>query len=124
MFDWDDVGIFCIVCLVVLLIVAVVLVNQPILTEGEVIDKEFTPAHATSYTSSVRAGKVSVPVVRKVHHPDTWRINVSGISDKGNIKTEWWTVSEEVYNSVEIGDNVERNPETDDVFKVEDGEYE
>lgn len=111
-------------CAGLLLLGGIAMVDRPRLTEGMVVDKSFTPAHTTTYTSRIWTGKTAVPRIRLVRHPDVWTIKVSGISDKGDEKTEWWTVSEDVYNSVEIGDEVERDVETDAVFKVEDGGYE
>ena len=70
---------------------------------GTVIDKSFTPGHTESYIVPMRIGKTMVCMPRTRHVRDTWTIFVE--NEEGR---ESWNVSEEFYNSVEIGDTVDR----------------
>ena len=73
------------------------------LSAGTVIDKHFSPSHIT-YSPIITAmnGKTRI-TPRYIPHSDAWSILVQNGEDK-----EWWEVSEEYYDSVEIGDHVER----------------
>lgn len=70
---------------------------------GTVIDKNFTPAHL-----QIRRTIYYVNKRHRFHHryvtiPDTWMIYVENEDGK-----EWWTVDEDYYNNVDIGDYVDR----------------
>ena len=73
------------------------------ITRGEVVAKKFTPAH---YESGVRPVMVAsgnglstafVPYVD--HYGDAWTITIQAEDEKAE-----YNVTEEVYNSVEIGE--------------------
>lgn len=70
---------------------------------GTVIDKSFTPGHIETGIIPMRIGKTMVCMPRTRHIRDTWTIFVE--NEEGR---EPWNVSEEFYNSVEIGDTVDR----------------
>ena len=79
------------------------------ITEGEVIEKEFTPAHNTLMVLplTVFNGKtttvISVPYM--YHYSDKWEITIQDWDKKENkMVTATYRVTEEVYNVVEIGD--------------------
>lgn len=116
MFDWEDIVIRIVCVLLVVGLVALAYVGImaciPQMTEGVVIDKEFTAAHTTTHTTFIRSGKVNVPSIRTVRHPDVWRIQVSGTTKDGKQHTEWWNIGVELYNSIEVGDFVVRDIET------------
>lgn len=73
------------------------------LNAGTVIDKHFSPSHMVyNPIITIVNGKMrSIP--RFVSHPDEWSIQVQNGEDK-----EWWEVSKKYYESVEIGEYVER----------------
>ena len=72
---------------------------------GTVIEKSFTPAHR-SYQPMVIVGKHTMIIPRWISHPDRWSILIE--NEYGH---DWWRVSEEYYNSVNVGDSVDRrNP--------------
>ena len=115
MTDWRDIvfpliAICLIVGIGVLAFVAIDACN-PKLTEGTVVDKEYIAAHTTMQTTYVFTGKVMVPRVITRRHPDVWRIQVVGVLDNGEERTEWWDVGEALYNSVKIGDRVMKKKE-------------
>lgn len=103
---------FLVITVLVAVLVAAIWTSIPQLTEGWVIDKNFTAAHTTRTTSIVFTGKISVPITRFVHHPDTWRIHVSGTTEDGEERAEWWEIGETLYGMIEIGDWVIRGAET------------
>lgn len=86
-------------CLVLLLTAC-----QKTLSAGTVIDKHFSPSHITyNPIIMVMNGKTRI-TPRYIPHSDAWSILVQNGEDK-----EWWEVSKEYYESVNIGDHVERN---------------
>lgn len=90
--------------------------SRPKLEEGTVISKEFEPAHTTRTTVSIphRVGKITtvsvVPVTR--HYDDQWTITFEGYVN-GELKVRTAYVTEEVYNSYEIGDHFIYDKERD-----------
>lgn len=70
---------------------------------GIVIDKSFSPAHKTYSPTIMHMNKTTRIIPRWIYHSDHWSILVQ--NDDGK---EWWEVSEDHYNSVEIGSNVDR----------------
>lgn len=70
---------------------------------GTVIDKSFSPAHKTYSPMIMLVGRRPRIIPRWIHHSDNWSILVENEDGK-----ECWKVSEDYYNSVEIGDNVDR----------------
>lgn len=75
---------------------------------GTVIDKSFEPAH-----QEIRRRVVLINKRTQVRHrwttvPDTWKIRVQ--NEEGD---SWWIVTEDYYNSVNVGDYVDRRPEND-----------
>lgn len=72
-------------------------------TAGEVTDKQFTAEHVSTYTYFIHTGKTSIPMIRHIRVPDCWAIEITGIVD-GEEKSSTYEVTEEVYNSLEIGD--------------------
>lgn len=99
--------------------------NRPKLEEGTVISKEFEPAHTTRSTISIphRVGKITtvtvVPVTR--HYDDQWKITFEGYLD-GKLKVRTAYVTEEVYNSYEIGDHFiyDKDRDSDEESYVEE----
>ena len=82
-------------------------------TAGEVTDKQFTAEHISTHTYFIHAGKTSIPMIRHIRVPDCWAIEITGIVD-GEEKSSTYEVTEEVYDSLEIGDwyEAEVNNET------------
>lgn len=81
---------------------------EPKITSGEVIDKEFVPEHwETHYVTQVRfIGKTAYTTVVPMlyHYPDKWTITIVGYDSNGERVTETFRVSENVYDTVSIGD--------------------
>lgn len=79
------------------------------ITKGEVIEKEFTPAHNSLLTVplTVTNGKtttvVSVPYM--YYYSEKWEITIQDWDDtEDKMVTATYRVTKEVYNAVEIGD--------------------
>ena len=96
----------------ILLVVAVIICllimtgcNQ--IDYGTVTDKSFRKAHRTYQPMIMHVNKATRIVPRWINHPDNWMILVE--NDDGS---EWWEVTEEFYNSVEIGSKVDRRGAT------------
>lgn len=69
---------------------------------GTVIEKKYTPAHR-QYSPIIIAAKTTRIIPRWINHPDNWEILVQNENGR-----EWWTVSEEIYNGIDIGEEVDR----------------
>lgn len=80
---------------------------EPKITEGEVVEKEFSPEHTQ---------RVMVPVVHSngktsfttyvpyfYHYSDKWTITIEGCTEEGETVQETFRVTKEVYDAVEIG---------------------
>nr|DAU83755.1 MAG TPA: protein of unknown function (DUF4969) [Caudoviricetes sp.] len=98
-----------IICFLLLLLIPILLSGcQNSITQGEVIEKEFTPSHTevmlvplvhsngkTSYTTLV-------PFIYS--YSDSWKITIQSYDkETGENSTATYRVTENVYNSVEIG---------------------
>ena len=88
--------------LILFLLCVIVLSGCKSLTAGTIIDKSFVAAHSTYSPRIVMIGKTITIIPHWIHHPDRWYIEVQD----GDI-TDMWEVSEDYYNSVNIGDYVE-----------------
>lgn len=108
--DWicDNIAGIIIV-LVVLCFVAffafAIVETMPQLTEGVVVGKDHTPA--SSGVSMIYTGKVMVPVSQ--YRTAKWSIQVRGVTEDGEERTEWWDVTEAEWMQLEIGDGVMRH---------------
>lgn len=78
---------------------------MPQLTEGVVVGKDHTPA--SSWVSMIYTGKIMVPV--RQYRAARWSIQVRGVTEGGEERTEWWDVTEADWLQLEIGDTVRRN---------------
>lgn len=90
--------------------------SRPKLEEGTVIEKEFIPAHTTRTTISIphRVGKITtvsvIPVTR--HYDDQWTITFEGyLNGEKKVRTAY--VTQEVYDSHEVGDHFIYNKDRD-----------
>lgn len=79
-----------------------------LITEGEVINKTFTPAHSSVQiipivTSNGKTTSTTmIPYV--YYYDDKWEITIQDYNeDAEEMETATYRVTEEVYNSVEIG---------------------
>ena len=81
-----------IICFLLLLLIPILLSGcQNSITQGEVIEKEFTPSHTTL-----------VPFIYS--YSDSWKITIQSYDEEtGENSTATYRVTENVYNSVEIG---------------------
>ena len=73
------------------------------LEEGIVIEKHFEEAHTVYLPTVIIINKVTRIIPRWISYDDRWYIIV-----QQDEKRDSWDVSEEVYDSVEIGDYVKR----------------
>lgn len=73
------------------------------INNGTVAEKAFKAAHRTYAPMIMRISKTTKIIPRWYSHPDSWRILVENDGHR-----EWWDVTEEFYNSVDIGDYVDR----------------
>ena len=109
--DWSGVfstigiGIGVLGCVVILglLVYGIVYEIQNNLDAGTLVDKYHQDAHVSYYTSWIQSGKVRIPVRRTSRHPESWWFVVEAEN-----KRDYWQVSEDFYNSAEVGDYVER----------------
>lgn len=78
------------------------IVNQ--VDEGVVIGKKYTPANHSM--TAVWTGKSAAII--PVNHAEKWEIQVQGVNADGEERTDWWAVSESMYNYIGVGDYVFR----------------
>lgn len=96
--------------------------NSKNITEGEVINKNFTPAHSETSmlpivtTDGKNISTIIVPYV--YHYSDTYKITIRDYIDNEE-QTETYRVTKEVYDSVDIGDEFIYNEE----FEPNEPEY-
>lgn len=73
---------------------------------GTVINKSYNPAHTLYQPMIMVINKQTRIIPRWVSYSDSWKILVE--NDQGK---EWWDVTEEYFNDVNIGDEVDRRKE-------------
>lgn len=69
------------------------------LTEGVIIDKEYTPSR--TIVQYIWTGKILLP--RYINRPAQYRICVQGPDEEGTIISEWWDVDPANYSRLQIG---------------------
>ena len=99
----------CVVGLATLFFVVTLSGCSETITEGEVIKKEFTPAHTTcmSMPMYVSTGKtmsvIMIPYI--IHYSDAWRVTIQQcVEESGEYAKATYRVEEDVYDEVDIGD--------------------
>ena len=97
-----------IVCALMMLVLAAALAGcVEKITQGEVVDKQFTPAHTDiRIVPIVRSnGKTTTvtPVRFFYYYPDTYEITISGADKNGNQQKAVYRVTKEVFDTVEMG---------------------
>ena len=75
---------------------------------GIVKEKSFIPAHRTYQPMILVSGTRTQVIPRWVSHEASWQILVENDKDR-----EWWHVSESYFNSVNVGDYVNRQKTND-----------
>ena len=90
---------------ILILIMLFCMVGCSSIDYGTVKDKSFSPAHRTYRPMMIHMGKAIRVIPRWVSHKASWKILV-----ENNEGSEWWTVAEEYYNAVNVGDFVDRRP--------------
>ena len=76
----------------------------PMLDEGTVIQKEYTPR--SHYMQPIHNGKTITWQHR--WRNEQWKILIDGYTEDGERRTEWWTVPAWKYNEIQVGDQVKR----------------
>lgn len=92
-----------IVIVVLLFAMLACLVGCSSVDYGIVKEKSFVPAHRTYQPMIIVSGARTQVIPCWVSHEASWQILVE--NDKGN---DWWYVSEDYFNSINIGDYVNR----------------
>ena len=93
---------------VLLLAVLVCLVGCSSVDYGMVKEKSFVPARRTYQPMIIHISKSTRVIPRWVSHADSWSILVENEDGR-----EWWRVTENYYNSVDVGDYVDRRKKSD-----------
>ena len=70
---------------------------------GTVISKRYAHAHTSYKPYVIRIGNQTRIMPRWINHDDEWAILVENEDGK-----EWWVVSKSFYDSIDIGDTVDR----------------
>lgn len=70
---------------------------------GTITEKRFEHAHKVYLPMIIHVNRQTRIIPRWINHPNKWFILVQNESG-----CDWWEVSEEYYNSLEVGDDVDR----------------
>lgn len=84
-----------------LLLLLITACSKP-LYSGTVTEKVYSPAHSIYCVRIIPVGKYNQVFQYWINYPDSWTVWVQNGKDRDS-----WTVSEEYYDSVEVGDYVE-----------------
>ena len=98
-----EVGMKKLIAIILVLLCLFLLTGCKSIDYGTVVDKSFSPAHQTWSPIIMHVNKQTKIIPRWINHSDSWSILVE--NEEGR---DWWSVSESYYNSVEIGDSVDR----------------
>ncbi len=102
--DWAIVGAVAALVVFIAFVVGICLYKAANhLDAGTLVDKWHKAAHTYHTTTFIKSGSVRIPVRRTHHNPEQWLFIVSADG-----KTDTWSVSEDQYNSAEVGEWVER----------------
>ena len=88
---------------IIVLVMLFALTGCTSVNNGIVVEKAFIAAHRTYAPMIMHIGRMTQIIPHWRSHPDSWRILVEKDDHR-----EWWDVTEEFYNSVDIGDYVDR----------------
>lgn len=95
--------------IIVIIICLFVLTGCKHINYGVVMEKSFSKAHITYNPIITCVNNKTRIVHRWMPHPDRWSILVQ--NDDGS---EWWNVTNEFYDSVAIGDKIDRRKKATD----------
>ena len=73
------------------------------LDAGVVTEKQFSPAHKTYNPMFLTVSGHTSMIPRWISHPDKWFVYVQDGEDR-----DCWSVSKEYYESVEVGEYIQR----------------
>ena len=82
--------------------------SAPQLTAGVCTDKTYDPPYTVMRSYTTGSGDSLRVRMRPEYHPASWSIQVSGTTEDGKPRTEWWAVGEGMYSEIQIGDYLER----------------
>jgi len=92
-----------IIIVALLFVMMICLTGCASINNGTVKDKSFVPAHRTYQPIIMMQNRHTQIIPRWISHADSWSILVENEDGK-----EWWNVTEDYYNSVNIGDYIDR----------------
>lgn len=86
-------------------------------TYGEVITKEHNKAYRQLVMIPVHTynGKISTTIMIPywIFHEENWKIEIKGKNKEGNIDTDIYYITENLYDEINIGDMYEYRPDLD-----------
>lgn len=102
--DWGFWAVGLIILVLCTALIATAIFSIPMLDEGIVIEKKYSPERIQ--VMPVRTGKVTCMIPRRTK--EKWEIKVEGTKDNGKKRVEWWTVTKEEYDRIQIGQTIKR----------------
>ncbi len=89
-----------------ILIILVMIISgcQASVTTGTVADMTYIPAHTMIIMQTVNTGSFSTTVPITTSYPDIWYVVIEGYDENNEYHQTTYSVSEEEYNSINIGD--------------------
>ena len=95
------------VLLIIMIIMLIILASCSSVDHGTVIDKLYSPEHRSYAPIAITVNKGGIMLIpRWIHHSESWKILVENDDDE-----EWWSVTKEYFDSVNVGDFVDRRKE-------------
>ncbi|MCL2277564.1 MAG: hypothetical protein FWC21_06660 [Treponema sp.] len=82
------------------------------LTEGIVVDKNYTGARTTVSTTYIKSGSTFIPVSVPISYPEQYSIKVQGYNKKGHLIRESWKITFFQWERVYEGQKASRNGDT------------
>ena len=79
------------------------------LTWGIIIDKVYHEQVEYTYFSPMQIGTTTIMMPHQGYIPEQWEVVVHGVNIEGDTLTESYSVSEELYKQVAVGDTIPVN---------------
>ena len=92
------------ILIILVMIVSIICGCQAPVTTGTVVDMSHRSAYSTTRLQTINHGSFSTTVPITEYHPESWHIVIEGYDENNEYHQTTYSVSEEEYNSINIGD--------------------
>ena len=92
------------VLVILVMIISIICGCQAPVTTGTVVDKSYRPARTETRLETIDQGSFSTTIPITEHYPESWHIVIEGYDENNEYHQTSYNISEEEYNSINIGD--------------------